>query len=88
MIIGDVHSLHKQSSVIQRLTKYDERLLQPGININPYYTTSQLNISFVKFQYVLRINCTYYLIRKCLISSLCRMKGIFLFKTASQQGID
>ena len=85
MIIGDVHSLHKQSSVIQRLTKYDERLLQSGININP---TSQLNISFVKFQYVLWINCTYYLIRKCLISSLCRMKGIFLFKTASQQGID
>lgn len=35
MIIGDVHSLHKQSSVIQRLTKYDERLLQSGININP-----------------------------------------------------
>ena len=53
MIIGDVHSLHKQSSVIQRLTKHDERLLQPGININPYGTTSQLNISFFKFQYVL-----------------------------------
>ena len=58
MIIGDVYSLHKQRSVIQSLTKYDERLLQPGININPYYiyTTSQLNISFVKFQYVLWIN--------------------------------
>ena len=36
MIIGDVYSLHKQRSVIQSLTKYDERLLRPGININLY----------------------------------------------------
>ena len=48
MIIGDVHSLHKQSSVIQRLTKHDERLLQPGININPYGIYMRV-ISFSKF---------------------------------------
>ena len=51
MIIGDVHSLHKQSSVIQRLTKHDERLLQPGININPYDIYTRYLI--FKFQYVL-----------------------------------
>ena len=36
MIIGDVHSLHKQSSVIQSLTKNHERLPWPGINMNSY----------------------------------------------------